>query len=75
MSGRRCASSLRGVSRRCVLSELADLDRAFHHASVERGIVVLQALERPCALDPALDPGDQHLEVERLEDHVVGAAS
>ena len=33
----------------------------------------LQPLDRARAVDPAVDAREQHLEVERLEDHVVGA--
>src|SRR4051795_5867798 len=53
--------------------QLADLDRALHHPRIERGIVVLQALDRTRTIDPPLDPGDQHFEMEGLQDHVVGA--
>ena len=62
------ASTCASLSRK-----LTDLDRPLDHAGVERRIVLLQALERPRALDPAVDPREQHFEVEGLQDHVVGA--
>src|SRR5438067_4488568 len=77
-SGRKCASSSPGCSAhrlqpRQPVAQLADLDRSFDDARVERRIVVPQALQRTGALDPAIDPREQHFEVERFDDHIVGA--
>src|SRR4051794_29456593 len=53
--------------------KVADLDRPFDDSGVERRIILLQPFERARPLDAPFDARDQHFEVERLQDHVVGA--
>ena len=56
-----------------LVAKLADLDRPLDHPRVERGIVVDQGLKGARGADAPLDPREQHVEMERLYDHVVGA--
>ena len=55
------------------VAQLTNGDCAFDHARVERRIVVAQPLDRIGAGNLAGDARDQHVEVERLANHVVGA--
>ena len=57
------------------VAQLADRDCALDHPGVERRIVVAQSLDRIGARNLAGNAGDQHVEVERLADDVVGAGA
>ena len=63
------SASLTSSAARISPSSIARVD----DARIERGIVVAQFLDRAGAGDARRDPGDQHFEVERLGDDVVGA--
>jgi len=55
------------------LPELAQLDRSFDHARVERRIVVREALHRIGTLKLAGNAGGEHFEMAGLANHAIRA--